>query len=351
MYCNYIYFHTQLYIMAISRGGSLCRFEKTTIAAKPSRNPPAPKRHAARCSAAPDAAVTKQNATKCPVAKVSNFFQDAATSILGANGANAHSWLSAGMSGQDVPGRLVSGLRPLGDTQNEFLVITDAHPEELLLKAKALDNRRNQVFVAEPDSLDAQYEALELVLDALDGMDRLQRDGSTVRVRVGDTWRSWDMEAYKECPLELAARMVQEDLVIMRPPRDGEPARYAMAAACVVFSFGELEAKLGAGMPLIHAPVPGFETDLDRLLTKTFDKLRADKPGVPVCCNLCHKVRHTLFLCIVWRVNWGLAPSGVLDEPLYGTASAAHPVEPCHAVHTQGLAAALPAPCPWQNAT
>lgn len=134
-------------------------------------------------------------------------------------------------------------------------------------------------------------------MDALEKMQRLQRDASTVRVLVNDTWHTWDVDAYHERPLELAARMVQEDLVVMRPPHDGQP-RYAMAAAAVVFSFGELEAKLGAGMPSIHAPVPGFEADLDRLLTKTFDKLRVDKP--------------------VWRVNWGLAPSGALDDPLYG---------------------------------
>lgn len=173
-----------------------------------------------------------------------------------------------------------------------------------------------QVFVAEADSVDAQHEALQLVVDTLKRMGRLQQDGTTIRVRVGSAWHTWDMDAYRACPLELAARIVQEDLVIMRPPQEGQPPRYAMAAAAVVFSFGELEAKLGAGMPMIHAPVPGFESDLDKLLTKTFDKLQPDKPGTAGAVLATHVTPATT--PTVWRVNWGLAPSAALDDPLYG---------------------------------
>lgn len=88
--------------------------------------------------------------TKCPVAKVANFVSQGATSILGntLGGASAHSWLAAGMSGQDVPGRLTSGLRTLHNLENEFLVVTDRQADELALKANAFDTRHSEVRAA-----------------------------------------------------------------------------------------------------------------------------------------------------------------------------------------------------------
>jgi hypothetical protein len=47
-----------------------------------------------------------------------------------------------------------------------------------------------------------------------------------------------------------------------------------MAAASVVFSFTGLAAKLGAPLPAIHAPVPGYEEFLERLLNRTFTSLQ-----------------------------------------------------------------------------
>ena len=42
---------------------------------------------------------------------------------------------------------------------------------------------------------------------------------------------------------------------------------------------GDLDKKLGAPLASIHAPVPGFETELNGLINKTFDNLQ---PGMPV---------------------------------------------------------------------
>lgn len=276
------------------------------------------------CIAEPSAATSPQPVSKCPVAQASSFFANATSSILGRAGpsnANAHTWLEGGLSGQDVPGRLVSGLRPLHDIQGEFIVVTDTtYVDELTLKAKAFATRRDQVFVAESDSLAAQQETLDMVVDALIELGRLKQTGhDTLELKVDDHGTTWTFctSDYTAAPLELAARLVQEDLVLMRPPSatpagiakdsggddatsDMQPPRYCMTAAAVVFSFGELEAKLGAPMPLIHAPVPGFEKDLDRLLSKTFDKLRVDKPGTIECVLCaCVCIHQALFLLCV----------------------------------------------------
>ena len=60
-------------------------------------------------------------------------------------------------------------------------------------------------------------------------------------------------------------------------------ARHVMTAASVVFSFGDLDKKLGAPLASIHAPVPGFETELNALINKTFDNLQVGLNSLPRC--------------------------------------------------------------------
>lgn len=124
---------------------------------------------------------------------------------------------------------------------------------------------------------------------------------------------------FAACPLELCARIVQEDLVLMRadalipsatatnftPPTSSAGkgvTRHVMAAAAVVFSFSSVPEKLSQPLSFLHAPVPGFEDELDALINRTFASLRPDAP--------------------LYRNNWGLADTGNLDQPLYGAGAA-----------------------------
>mmetsp|Transcript_1276 Transcript_1276/g.1632 ORF Transcript_1276/g.1632 Transcript_1276/m.1632 type:complete len:413 (-) Transcript_1276:212-1450(-) len=214
-------------------------------------------------------------------------------------------WLNAGLSGQDTPGILRAGLKRLADSkfflvQEPFLI-----REELLLKEKALKDpkRYPKVFVAEEDSVEAQQECLKLFLSYLPRRypDLYVYDETANTIRVVPLDKTFVVDEWKEKPLELCARIVQEDLVLMRQPKpeDGSD-QYAMAAAAVVFSFGELQEKLGKPVGFIHAPVPGYDKFLRRSLDMTFRKLlKVEQP--------------------MWRNNWGIAPSGLLDE-VYGSA-------------------------------
>jgi hypothetical protein len=71
-----------------------------------------------------------------------------------------------------------------------------------------------------------------------------------------------------------------------------------MAAASVVFSFQELLRKLGQPMEFLHAPVPGAEKYLRKIMNYTFAKPKSEQP--------------------VWRNNWGIAPTGNLVDATYG---------------------------------
>jgi hypothetical protein len=219
-------------------------------------------------------------------------------------------WLAAGLSGQDTPRLLRAGLKRLRNAKHFLVVEPHRIQEELLLKKKALDDpKRNKVvFVAEKDSLEAQRECLELLVDYLPkrypDLYQYHPENKTIFVQSLETTfcvKDW----WETRPLELCERIVQEDLILMRPGApvsDKGHESYFMAAAAVVFSFGELVEKLGQPAEIIHAPVPGFEKHLRKTLNMSFSRLTPEQP--------------------LWRNNWGIAPSGSLDEPLYGSTTA-----------------------------
>ena len=218
-------------------------------------------------------------------------------------------WLNAGISGQDTPGVLRAGLKRLRD-QKWFLVEDNESTfnYELGLKGNALDNpeRFPRVYVQEKDSVSAQKEVLDLFLHYLPLRypDYYDYDPQAQTIAVKPYKQTYQIQDYASRPMELCARIVQEDLVLMRPPRPTDTSKsYAMAAAAVVFSFAELEEKLSKPVEWIHAPVPSFHKQLCKTLDLTFAKLlKMEQP--------------------MWRNNWAIAPTENLDEPLYGSEAA-----------------------------
>lgn len=78
----------------------------------------------------------------------------------------------------------------------------------------------------------------------------------------------------------------QEDLVLLRlsdeplgPHSPLKEAKHVMTAACVVFSFDGLPEKLGDTTLNIHAPVPGYEEQLEKVLNRTFTSLQVSWLG------------------------------------------------------------------------
>jgi hypothetical protein len=215
-------------------------------------------------------------------------------------------WLNAGLSGHDTPGILRAGLKRLRNSKYFLVEEPFRLREELLMKQKALEDpeRFPDVFVAELDSLEAQKEVLDLFLDFLPKRypDLYVYDAQAQTIHVNMLDQTFAIaDYYDHRPLELCERIVQEDLILMRPPRSTDDFdSFAMAAAAVVFSFDGLPEKLGRPIEFLHAPVPGFEEHLRKTLNLTFDRiLKVETP--------------------LWRNNWGLSPSADLDKPLYGS--------------------------------
>ncbi len=161
------------------------------------------------------------------------------------------------------------------------------YPDEMRQRRGLLATRHAEVFAALPGSEDARAEALELVAANLAGHypDWFAPDGSRLTNRL--TGETWNLAPPDHDPLELAGRLVQEDLCIIQLAEDGP--RFTAAVLCFP-SRWRLHDKLGRPLAAVHGPVPLYA---DRLAGPVDRFMRHVKPG------------H-----VAQRLNWSL-----LDDP------------------------------------
>jgi hypothetical protein len=187
------------------------------------------------------------------------------------------------------PWRLAMGLRPLD--LSRWLEVDGHRSEELDLKGDLLAAAHAQVFAAHPGSEAASDELLGMIVANLDRYHPgLVTDVGGGRYREESTGRLAGGSGMH--PLEVASRLVQEDLCIMiRSPSD-----WVLGAASVCFpSRWSLAQKMGRDLAAIHAPVPGYESSLASPTAAFFDRLQEDRP--------------------VWRLNWTLVTDPALHQP------------------------------------
>lgn len=190
----------------------------------------------------------------------------------------------------EPPYRMTMGLRPLAAA--EWIMIDAAFATELAEKERLLAAHREQVFAALPDGLAGSREVLDRLAAHLPERfpGHYCRDGSSL-VRLHDACR-FEVETPDLHPLDLAGRLVQEDLCLMRRRAEG----HVLVAASLCFpTRWRLAEKLGRPLDAIHAPVPGFAARLGQPVDRFFDRLAADKA--------------------VWRANWGIADDPTLFQP------------------------------------
>ena len=161
------------------------------------------------------------------------------------------------------------------------------YPAEMAEKRTLLRDRRPEVFAAMPESQAARAETLKIVAANLctHHPDWFVRDGPRLRNLV--TEETWDVTSSSMDPLEIAARLVQEDLCLIQDSPEGS----LFTAGVVCFpSRWLLNDKIGKPLAAVHGPVPLFA---DRLARPVDRFMRHIKPG------------H-----IAGRLNWS-----VLDDP------------------------------------
>ena len=168
--------------------------------------------------------------------------------------------------------------------------IDQQYPPEMAEKRRLLATVRDEVFAATPLSNAGRTEALNLILAALvrHHPDWFSRDGTMLRNHL--TEELWAIGSVD--PLELAGRLVQEDLCLIQLNDDGP----VFSAAVLCFpSRWRLMEKLGKPLSAVHGPVP----------------LYAERLGGPVN----RFMRHLKPGHIVSRLNWSLLDDPALFQP------------------------------------
>ena len=136
----------------------------------------------------------------------------------------------------------------------------DRRSRQLAEKARLFDARHSEVFAATPKGLVAGREVLAMVTTHL---------ATHHGVEPGET-------NHDSHPLEAAARLVPEDLLLLAPrARDGDPdiLDWCLVAAALAFpAHWVLADKMERSLAGIHEPVPHYgeqlETPMDRFFTR-----------------------------------------------------------------------------------
>ena len=180
---------------------------------------------------------------------------------------------------EDPPFRLSMGL--LKVPQTEWFEIFDLQERAIQMaeKRKLLANNQDDVFISDPSAMMASTEVLDLMLKHLPSIrpELYSRRKNTIKLEPhtmydGDEW-STDLNTNKIHPLDLAARLVQEDLVIMFPPEEKKSGWWLAAGSVAFPSRWSLKEKFGQTMDLIHAPVPFYKEQIQAPTNGFFDQM------------------------------------------------------------------------------
>ncbi len=168
--------------------------------------------------------------------------------------------------------------------------IDERYPEDMAEKRHLLASIRDDVFAVTPESDAARHEALNVVATALTAHhpDWFTLVGSELSNRL--TGETWDIRLVD--PLDLAGRLVQEDLCLIQNREEGPV--FTAASLCFPSRWRLLD-KIGKPLAAVHGPVPLYAS---RLATAVDRFMRRLKPG------------H-----IVSRLNWSLLDDPALFQP------------------------------------
>ena len=175
--------------------------------------------------------------------------------------------------GEDPPFTIgLRALDPGGWIQvDEFLV------EQLDEKDRLFEVHHEDVFQAEDDTVPAQREVLDELLTYLPVRYPEIYTVGAESISVRPTGKRYVIADFDDRPLELAARLVEDDLVLMRK----EDGRHRLVAAALCFPTGwSLRDKFGHAMTDVHGPVPGFGQGSRnaRLIERIFGNLKSGQP-------------------------------------------------------------------------
>jgi hypothetical protein len=172
----------------------------------------------------------------------------------------------------------------------EAMIELDAlWPEQIAARRALLAQRHADVFAALPGSEAASAAVLARLAALLPRRFPALFAVEEGRIHNRRTGESWSIERPERHPLEVAGRLVQEDLCLIGPD-------HRLTAALLCFpSRWRLADKIGKPLPQVHAPVPLYAETLARPVERF---LAMVKPGR-----------------LALRFNWSITDDPALFQP------------------------------------
>lgn len=164
--------------------------------------------------------------------------------------------------------RRLPGLNPIAP--GGWLQVDDAYGQQMAYREELIATRRDAVYRIDPGAGAAAEETLALVLEDLRGRSGFALSEGAVTCPDGRR-----VGLAGDDPLLTAARLVQEDLVLMQKRGDQHVLSGAVLCFPASWSLGE---KFGRPLDAIHAPVDPYDAKMAHRVQRLFDFLRPEAP-------------------------------------------------------------------------
>lgn len=176
--------------------------------------------------------------------------------------------------------------------EEHWFELDERYESEMAERRHLLETRHGEVFGMRPESAPARREALGMVAAHLARHHPDWFELSDERLANHLTGEAWDLSAPPCHPLELAGRLVQEDLCVVQDGPDGP----MFTAGILCFpSRWRLHEKLGHPLAIVHQPVPIYPDRLARPVDRIMQSIKPDH--------------------IASRLNWSITDDPALFQP------------------------------------
>ncbi len=167
-----------------------------------------------------------------------------------------------------VATRKLPGVQPV--KSERFFLVDEVFKLQLEYREKLLNSNRKKVYFSDFDSEEVAQELLNFVLKELRKNELYSFEEQSVRRPDGVI-----VDLVNEDPLSVAARLVQEDLLLLRKERFEHILRAGVLCFPASWTLNE---KKGKSLTNIHGPVVEYDKNIASRVEKMFSNLRPEVP-------------------------------------------------------------------------
>ncbi|KAK9468008.1 hypothetical protein V1512DRAFT_222922 [Lipomyces arxii] len=208
---------------------------------------------------------------------------------------------------------------------DDWIELDNEWPKYHDRKCARLAERKEELVMTSPDAMDAAFELLEEFRNWLPARYPTlfkKTDVGLDNIYTGESFNTTERPLKGNMdPMEIAAKLIQDDIAIMLPGADGQ---YYLKSGCILLAgFWRLKDKVGMPLADIHTSgdVPQFKEKLQMSMERFFVRMRVDRPVV----------RNNYFLQTDEDLGWSAAIGSEDNDNIgWDTAELAHDINKMH---------------------